>query len=82
MTALEKAFREQAQMGVELRRDVYGKFGAISSHVEVFKAEFGSMETLLDAKVTEIDLKLELLHRREGGGATAHERAYGGRRLQ
>ena len=33
LAALEKAIREQAQMGVELRRDVYGKFGAVSDQV-------------------------------------------------
>ena len=63
LAALEKAIREQAQMGVELRRDVYGKFGAVSNQVEVFRAKFDSMETLLDAKVTEIDVKLETLRR-------------------
>ena len=54
---------EHTKMGVDIRRDVFGKFGAVAGQMDVVEGKFAEMEKALDAKITEIDLKLDLLAR-------------------
>ena len=60
MQAMEKAFKEHIQMNMDLRRDVYGKFGTVADHLAIVEAKFASMEALLDAKVVSIDGQLDV----------------------
>ena len=61
MRHLEQQVGEHTKMGVDLRRDVFSKFGAVAGQMTLVENKFSEMETALDAKVNEIDLKLGLL---------------------
>ena len=58
---LEQQIGEHTRMGIDLRRDVFGKFGTVDGQMALVENKFSEMETALDAKVSEIDLKLCLL---------------------
>ena len=61
MRHLEQQVGEHTKMGVDLRRDIFGKFGAVDGQMTLVENKFSEMETALDAKVNEIDMKLGLL---------------------
>ena len=63
LAALEKAVKEQAQIGLELRRDLYGRFGTISDHMGTVKTQFAVVEVVLEEKVTEIGGQMEAMRR-------------------
>ena len=58
---LEQQICEHTRMGVDLRRDVFSKFGSVAGQMSLVENKFTEMETALDAKVNVIDLKLGLL---------------------
>ena len=63
LAALEKAIKEQVQIGFELRRDIYGKFGTISDHMDTVKTQFAVVEAVLEEKVAAIDGQMEAMRR-------------------
>ena len=60
---LEQQVHEHTKMGVDLRRDVFNKFGTVAEQMAIIENKFAGMEAALDAKIAEIDLKIGLLHR-------------------
>ena len=60
---LEQQLGEHTKMGVDLRRDLFGRFGAVADQMGIVESKFANMETTFDAKIAEIDSKLDLLHR-------------------
>ena len=60
---LEQQLGEHTKMGVDLRRELFGRFGVVADQMGIVEKKFANMEKTLDAKIAEIDSKFDLLHR-------------------
>ena len=60
---LEQQISEHTRMGVDLRRELFGRFGEVADQMGTVENKFATMEAALDAKIIEIDLKIDLTHR-------------------
>ena len=62
MQHLEQQIGEHTRMGVDLRRELFGRFGEVADQMGIVEVKFLTMEAALDAKLAEIDSKIGKLH--------------------
>ena len=60
---LEQQIKEHTQMGMDLRRDLFARFGDAADKMVLVEKKFQTMEAALDAKMMEIDARLDLVNR-------------------
>ena len=60
LRALETDFKEHTQVGMDVRKDVYAKFGAVSHHMEVVEAKFDGQLDVLRRHLQKAEAQLSM----------------------